>query len=518
MSKRHTPVPEGYYDEEELDDEGASTRARLHQRLAAIFGTSYGISVAVHLAILLILATIIISTPPPPSQNVPLSVHRLPPERPEKDRTPDVKDREPVPLPEQVEVPLVSHEEIPNPTPLGKPDNVGAVEQDKKSFVDPVGIGGGGAGAFGSPRGQGPPSGSGGGPDTEDAVLGALKWLMDHQAPDGRWEAAGWSARCKEGGCSGPGWNAGSGAHDVGVTALSLLAYLGNGQTHRYAKPSRFRPVVKDGLRWLRKQQQQDGAVGDAARDEGIYGHAIATMALCEAYALTRDPELKAPALRATEWLVQAQNPGLGWKYGVRPGHNDTSVTGWAVLALKAAKVANLDVPAAAFEGARNWLARATDTAGSTGYESPGGGSSIIRDVADKFDDLPANTSVAVLCRVLMGERRSHDDLRRGLKLILEERPSLKDPRKINYYAWYYGTYAMFQLGGQPWVDWNEAMKETLLPGQRRGGCADGSWDPIDTWSIAGGRVYATAINALTLEIYYRYARAKAQPTSPSGD
>ena len=33
-----------------------------------------------------------------------------------------------------------------------------------------------------------------------------------------------------------------------------------------------------------------------------------------------------------------------------------------------------------------------------------------------------------------------------------------------------------------------------------------GSWEPIDRWGGEGGRVYATAINALTLEVYYRYA------------
>ncbi|RKY14224.1 MAG: hypothetical protein DRP82_04360, partial [Planctomycetota bacterium] len=40
---------------------------------------------------------------------------------------------------------------------------------------------------------------------------------------------------------------------------------------------------------------------------------------------------------------------------------------------------------------------------------------------------------------------------------------------------------------------------------QRRGGCADGSWDPVGKWGMVGGRVYSTALNALTLEIYYRY-------------
>jgi hypothetical protein len=80
-------------------------------------------------------------------------------------------------------------------------------------------------------------------------------------------------------------------------------------------------------------------------------------------------------------------------------------------------------------------------------------------------------------------------------------------PRRLNFYYWYYGTYAMFQIGESKWRTWNEAMKKALLPTQRRGGCEDGSWDGLGEWCVAGGRVYATALNALTLEIYYRYER-----------
>lgn len=35
-------------------------------------------------------------------------------------------------------------------------------------------------------------------------------------------------------------------------------------------------------------------------------------------------------------------------------------------------------------------------------------------------------------------------------------------------------------------------------------GCTWGSWDPIDRWGEKGVRVYATAINVLTLDVYYR--------------
>jgi hypothetical protein len=234
-------------------------------------------------------------------------------------------------------------------------------------------------------------------------------------------------------------------------------------------------------------------------------------MALCETYAITRDIGFRAPAERAARFLVEAQNPGLGWRYQVRGGQNDTSVTGWCFLALKAARTARFEVPDEVFAGARTWFERATDSEGNAGYQSPGGGSARLGPDGN-FIDFPTNTGVAVLCRLLVGERRSTPALRLGGKHLLETPPAWPTPgetKGVNFYYWYYGTYAMFQLGGQPWHDWNEAMKKALLPNQRTDGCARGSWDPVDEWSVAGGRVYATAMNALTLEIYYRYQRAQ---------
>jgi len=36
-------------------------------------------------------------------------------------------------------------------------------------------------------------------------------------------------------------------------------------------------------------------------------------------------------------------------------------------------------------------------------------------------------------------------------------------------------------------------------------GSLKGSWDPDPVWGGHGGRVYATAMAALTLEVYYRH-------------
>ena len=85
--------------------------------------------------------------------------------------------------------------------------------------------------------------------------------------------------------------------------------------------------------------------------------------------------------------------------------------------------------------------------------------------------------------------------------------------KKTNdYYYWHEGTIALFEFDGPGssgtgarWRRWNPAMKRALVSNQHKEGCQAGSWDSDDRWGFEGGRVYAAALNALTLETYYRY-------------
>jgi len=177
---------------------------------------------------------------------------------------------------------------------------------------------------------------------------------------------------------------------------------------------------------------------------------------------------------------------------------------------LKAAKTAGVSLDKAMFDGAINWFDRATNTAGKCGYMRPGDDGSVIRGVNEHFAKLPTMTGVSVICRIFCGQSRRDPKVLKGVDILMANLPNWNKPKndRVDMYYWYYATYAMFQYGGQNWHKWNTAMKKALLDTQRVGGCADGSWDPVGKWGMVGGRVYATAINCLTLEIYYRYARA----------
>jgi hypothetical protein len=228
---------------------------------------------------------------------------------------------------------------------------------------------------------------------------------------------------------------------------------------------------------------------------------------------------------------LHAQNDGFGWRYGIKPGDNDSSVTGWMVLALKTARNARLDIPEQdfqrAFAGALAWFHRATAANGQCGYMAPGDEGSRLAGVHPEpypfSKEVPTLTAVAVLCRLLAGESRGAPELRAGVRRLASHLPFWRETRgrslsTINFYYWYYASYALFQYGGEAWKSWSEAMVKTLFATQRKGFCdEDGSWDPADEWGPAGGRVYATAIAALTLEVYTRAQRLEKTVLTTAG-
>ncbi len=373
---------------------------------------------------------------------------------------------------------------------------------------------------IGSPRplsGPSPLPREGQSPGTDAAIAAALRWLHFHQDKDGKWDQDGFQKNCdtrKSPACKGQGTS----QYDVGVSGLAILAFLGGGNTHRNGL---FKETVKKGLEWLVSQQRVDGLIGKTGVESWIYNHAIATQALCEAYALTRDPKFKKPCEKAVEFILKAQNKDLGWKYKPQGGRNDSSVTGWMVLALLAAKNAGFKVPDSAFKGALGWFDRMTSTAGKVGYMRPGDNGTLVLKPGAKIqspDDhywakQPVMTGVSVFCRILLGQKRDEKNITKGVDILMANLPEWNKPKKnkVDSYYWFFGTYAMFQYGGVKWYEWNMAMKKALLDTQRVGGCADGSWDPVGKWGMVGGRVYATAINCLTLEVYYRYAITKSE-------
>src|SRR5205085_1082143 len=109
----------------------------------------------------------------------------------------------------------------------------------------------------------------------------------------------------------------------TGATGLALLPFLGAGQTHKEGK---YRKNVEAGLYCLTSRMKVANGMGNLAEGGGnLYAHGISAIVLCEAYAMTHDKGLAAPAQLALNYTMYAQDPvGGGWRYSARQA-GDTS-------------------------------------------------------------------------------------------------------------------------------------------------------------------------------------------------
>jgi hypothetical protein len=369
-----------------------------------------------------------------------------------------------------------------------------------------IGTGGGGGGPSGG-DGRGPGPASTGNRAVQRPIDDALRWLRRHQDLAGFWDCDGFSSRCEQNLCDGRG----GALNDVGVTGLAALAFLGAGQT---TERGRHRGVVRAALRWLESvQDPDDGCFGPKAGQHFMYGHALATLAMVEGYALSKPPHLARPAQRALDFIARARNPYAAWRYAFPPdGDNDVSVSGWMLFALFAGKDAGLAVDDAAISQGMAWVRSMTDPAtGRTGYHERGSLPAREPDATDRWpaEQSESMTACALLLDAFDGADPRDADVLRRAGLLLAKKPKWDESAgTIDFYYWYYGTYAAWQLEERAWPQWERALLDTVVAHQREGGDEAGSWDPqVDPWGREGGRVYSTALNAICLEVYFRQAR-----------
>lgn len=339
----------------------------------------------------------------------------------------------------------------------------------------------------------------GGSAASEAAVQRALDWLISVQHPSGYWDFN----------AVGPSGNAGTVNNPIGGTAYALLPFLAAGQTHRegnyqkqigaaltYLSRIGVRAPAGYDLRGMINKQSDD-----KEPNEAYYVHGAATLALCEAYGMTKDRRLKPACEGAVRFLINSQDPrGGGWRYNPQqPG--STSVTAIQVMALMAARKAGLEVPESVFDGVRHYLNSVqVDQEGRYGYE------------IQKKRYTGAVTAMALLCRMYLGWARDDGDLRAGIRLLDKAGPY------DNLYSLYFATQVMKNWGGEEWERWNQRLRDDLIAVQETEGPAAGSWKPR-TGAIhakQGGRLLSTCLATLTLQVYYRYQPLLPESTSVS--
>ncbi|MCE9547022.1 MAG: terpene cyclase/mutase family protein [Planctomycetia bacterium] len=316
----------------------------------------------------------------------------------------------------------------------------------------------------------------GGNEATEAAVQRGLRWLAAHQQADGSWRFD------LKGPCDGNCRNAGDFASINASTSLALLPFLAAGHTHRAGD---YVDTVQRGIAYLVAHATSTPSGADL-QSGSMYSQGLATIVLCEAYAMSHDEALRPTCDEALRFIIRAQHEQGGWRY--IPGQpGDVTSTGWQLMGLKSGQLAKIPFDRFVFYRASRFL-DSLESADHAGYGYQTGRQE------------QCTTAIGLYSRLLTGWTREHADMKRGGELLAKWGPSANDM----YYN-YYATMVLNQLDTPAWPLWNQKMRSQLLRDQATEGHEAGSWYYDHHHARPGGRLYVTAMAVLTLEVYYRF-------------
>lgn len=361
---------------------------------------------------------------------------------------------------------------------------------------------------------------NGGGAEFDRAINSGLNFLVKYQdTKDGSWPVTIIPGAHPQGETADFKWGR------VGVTGLSLLAFLGDGHTwirDDNGMRSVHGDTVKRAVKFLLSvQDPESGRVG-GPESHFMYNHAIATLALCEAAGLSGDAEVKAQAEKAVTFLVKSQTPKGGWDYYGKPTAegDDISVSAWAVQALAAAREIGIDVPQATFDKSLDFYTKLTK-----------GERGVYNFQVDDGQYLPGRSGMVLMIRQLLGDKPAHPDIRALSAKLLTVIPKVQvawgrgwnpvngkdaaERAKFDPYMMYFCSEGMFFVGGKEWDDWKRLTMKAIIDMQD----IDGAWRANDGYSKQGGTCYGTALCVLALQASHRIIHSvPAQGLRPKED
>lgn len=343
------------------------------------------------------------------------------------------------------------------------------------------------------------------------ALTSGLAWVVRQQKTGGNWKL--------DSGYPDPGI-APVFRTDTGATALALLALLGDGHT---PFEGQYKDAVANGLKWLRSNQKVDGDFLDdteLGRQVAFYVHSQATIAICEAYAMTQDRAYRESAEKAVQFLIDSQHPTEGgWRYQPQDADSmgDMSVTSWAAMALHSARMANIDVPPEVFGRVSRFVDSVQENNGARYKYLPS-------DSPGSFS--PAMTAGGLLARQWMGWEKDDPSMQDGVRYLMIAKYKPEWGSKRNVYEWYYVAQTLHNIGGPEWKEWFNQTQTVIVENQRRRGSRKapddvlGSWAPNDPpgsheeYADKAGRLYLTTMCLLILETPYRHYPIYASPAA----
>ncbi len=311
------------------------------------------------------------------------------------------------------------------------------------------------------------------------AVDRGLRFLQSAQLADGSWLS-----------------NYGEEGKNTGIVGLTVLAFLAASNEPGRGK---YGEVIDKAVTFLLKSRKQGMLIRDRDTSHGpMYEHGIATLVLGEVAGMIDEsrPGFESFARvhrSAVNLILRAQDVPRdrtyigGWRYTPTSDQADLSVTGWQILALRAAQDAGLSVPRRAIERAVLYVKRCA---------APDGG--FLYDPLQSRRPNAAMTGTGLLALELCGAFASEEALRAG-DWILKNPIAWKTP--FFYYSMYYSTQAMYQLGGKHWEVFRPSTEGLLLEKQK----PDGSWElPPNVHEQEAGYAYTTSLAVLALSVEFK--------------
>ncbi|MEX0653137.1 MAG: prenyltransferase/squalene oxidase repeat-containing protein [Phycisphaeraceae bacterium] len=289
-------------------------------------------------------------------------------------------------------------------------------------------------------------------PEAEQAIDRGLAYLAGSQNEDGSW--------------GGP-------AH----TAVVLMAFMLKGYFPDPDRPDRHGQRLDRAVQFLLNQSRQHGGYFGG----NMYHHALATLALAEAWGMSQRDEIRDAVKSGVEVILRAQHSSGGWRYQPMPVDHDTSVTAMVVVALAAAHEAGILVPREVMARATEYLKGRQTEEGGFGYRGP--------------RDPGFARSAASTLALQLGGARNDEAVQNGLRYLMQTDAETAFDNRHFFYAQYYAIQAMYQAGERPYAQWQPRIHDLLIQRQNDNG----------SWNAGHGNPFGTAMAILILGVPYRY-------------
>ena len=274
------------------------------------------------------------------------------------------------------------------------------------------------------------------------------------------------------------------------LTGLALLSFLSAGHTPDVGKHG---TVVRSAIQFLLNTAQPDGSFGREERP--MYGQAIATLALSQAWGVESSEEDRrrtaAVLNNSVRLILKAQDVKKsndfsgGWRYAPDAADSDLSLSGWNVLALRAAQDVGINVPGANSQKAVQFVLRCYDGKEKGFAYQP-------------HQPASANcTAIGLTCLHLLELRNAnrHAEARDAVRFLTTH--PVSDKTEYFYYGLYVTTHAAYEVGDPAWPAISKENFPRLLKLQQ----PDGGWPAT---AEGPGRAYTSSLALMTLTIPYR--------------